>query len=75
MTIADYSCKAIETGSGTVRTASANVGQVANMRTLSLSLSTEQSSNETVQVAIAMLLDSGVKLVHCDGGICTTFFK
>lgn len=75
MSINEYSCQAIETGSGTIRTASTNVEKMASLCQLHLQMTPEQASNQSVMVALAMLLDNGVKLVHKDGQLTTTFFR
>ena len=75
MSISDYSCRAVETGGGAVRTATCTVGKVAALGQLRVALAPEQMLDQSVMVALAMLLDNGVKLTHHDGEIVTTFFR
>ena len=75
MSISDYSCKAVETGSGSIRTATCTVGKVAALGQLRIALTPEQMVDDSVMVALAMLMDAHVQVKHEDCGITTTFFR
>lgn len=75
MSIKEYGCHAIETGSGEVRSTTTSVFKMACLGQLQFHLTTEQQMNESILVALAMLLDNGVHIQHKDCTITTTFFR
>lgn len=75
MSIKEYGANAIETGSGEVRSATTTVFKMACLGQLQFHLTPDQQMNESILVALAMLLDNGVHIQHTDCTLTTMFFR